>query len=202
MFLVDAGTPGLELERNIGSLDSSFFGGHGELRFTDCRVGPDAVLGEVDQGFRYAQTRLAPARLTHCMRWLGIAQRSQDIAVARVASRQAFGSRLGDLGMVQQHIADTEIELTASRALVREAAAALDAGADAGQLSSITKTFVAEAVWRAVDRSLQVCGALGVSEDLPLGLFLREVRPFRIYDGPSETHRWAIAKRVLHQAQA
>ncbi|MCU1486554.1 MAG: acyl-CoA dehydrogenase [Actinomycetia bacterium] len=201
MFLVDAGTPGLELERNIGSLDSSFFGGHGELRFTECRVGPDAVLGEVDQGFRYAQTRLAPARLTHCMRWLGIAQRSQDIAVARVADRQAFGSRLGDLGMVQQHIADTEIELTASRALVREAAAALDAGADAGQLSSITKTFVAEAVWRAVDRSLQVCGALGVSEDLPLGLFLREVRPFRIYDGPSETHRWAIAKRVLRQAR-
>jgi acyl-CoA dehydrogenase len=201
MFLVDAATPGLDVTRNIRSLDTSFFGGHGELQLERCLVGPDAVLGEVDRGFEYAQTRLAPARLTHCMRWLGIAQRSQDIAVARAADREAFGHKLGELGMVQQLIADTEIELTASRALVREAAAALDAGADANQLSSITKTFVAEAVWHAVDRSLQVCGALGVSEDLPLGLFLREVRPFRIYDGPSETHRWAIAKRVIRQAR-
>jgi acyl-CoA dehydrogenase len=134
------------------------------------------------------------------MRWLGIAQRAQDIAVARASERRAFGGRLGDLGMVQQHIADSEIDLAASRALVRETAWHLDRGHDAGTQSSITKTFVSEAVWRIVDRSVQICGALGVSGDAPLALFMREVRAFRIYYGPSETHRWAIARRALRTA--
>lgn len=197
MFLLDAGTPGMRIVRHITTLDEGFFGGHCEIAFEDVFVGDDAVLGEVDEGFAYAQVRLAPARLTHCMRWLGIAVRSQEIAVARARERELFGSRLGDLGMVQAMIADSEIDLAAARLLIWQSCAELDEGRSAAQSSSIAKTFVAEAVGRVVDRALQVCGSLGVSGDVPLGRFHREVRPFRIYDGPSETHRWAIARRRL-----
>lgn len=197
MFLIDADNPGLKLVRHIDTLDESLYGGHAELVFDDCVVPDDAVLGEVDEGFRYAQVRLGPARITHCMRWLGIARRAQDIAVARAAERRLFGSRLGELGMVQQMIADNEIDIAASRGLIRQACLELDQGSRASQATAIAKTFCAEAIWRVVDRAVQICGSLGISGDVLLGRFLREVRPFRIYDGPSETHRWAIARRVL-----
>jgi acyl-CoA dehydrogenase len=201
MFLVDADNPGMRIVRHIDTLDESFYGGHAELAFDGCVVGAEAVLGEVDEGFRYAQVRLGPARMTHCMRWLGIARRARDIAVDRAVARRLFGSRLADLGMVQQLLADNEIDIAAARGLITRACWELDQGSAAAQASSIAKTFCAEAVWRVVDRSLQICGALGVSGDVPLGRFLREVRPFRIYDGPSETHRWAIARRVVRQRE-
>ncbi len=200
MFLIDADTPGMTITRHIDTLDEGFFGGHCELDFDDVLVSEEAVLGAVDEGFDYAQVRLAPARLTHCMRWLGVARHAQDIAVTRAAERELFGSRLGDLGMVQAMVADSEIDLAASRLLIREACAELDQGRSAAQSSAIAKTFVAEAVGRVVDRSVQICGALGISGDTLLSRYLREVRPFRIYDGSSETHRWAIAKRRLRQA--
>lgn len=200
MFLIDAGTPGMRITRHIDTLDEAFFGGHCELDFHDVFVAEDAVLGAVDQGFEYAQVRLAPARLTHCMRWLGIARHAQEIAVTRAAERELFGSRLGDLGMVQAMIADSEIDIAASRLLIWQACAELDQGRSAAQSSSIAKTFVAEGVGRVVDRSVQICGALGISGDRLLSRYLREVRPFRIYDGSSETHRWAIARRVLRRA--
>jgi acyl-CoA dehydrogenase len=196
MFLVDADNPGLRMVRHIDTLDESLYGGHLELLFDGCVVPDEAVLGEVDQGFRYAQVRLGPARMTHCMRWLGLARRAQDIAVARATEREVFGSRLADLGMVQAMIADNEIDIAASRGLIMQACWELDRGASAAQATSIAKTFTSEAVWRVVDRCLQICGALGVSGDVLLGRFLREVRPFRIYDGPSETHRWSIARRA------
>jgi acyl-CoA dehydrogenase len=197
MFLVDADNPGMKTVRHIETLDESLFGGHIELLFDDCLVSDDAVLGAVDEGFRYAQVRLGPARMTHCMRWLGIARRAQDIAVARAAERRLFGSRLADLGMIQQMIADNEIDIAASRGLITQACWELDEGRSAAQSTAIAKTFCAEAIYRVVDRSLQICGSLGVSGDVLLGRFLREVRPFRIYDGPSETHRWAIARRTV-----
>src|SRR5215208_1647598 len=200
MFLVDAGTSGLSITRHIDTLDEGFFGGHCELELRDVFVADEAVLGAVDRGFEFAQVRLAPARLTHCMRWLGIARHAQEIAVSRAAERELFGSRLGDLGMVQAMVADSEIDISASRLLIWQACAELDQGRSAAQSSSIAKTFVAEAVGRVVDRALQVCGALGVSGDTLLSRYHREVRPFRIYDGPSETHRWAIAKRRLRQS--
>ncbi|MGH4009533.1 MAG: acyl-CoA dehydrogenase family protein [Pseudonocardiaceae bacterium] len=204
MFLVDAGNPGMKVVRHIPTLDDSVFAGHHEVLFDGCVVADDAVLGEVDEGFRYAQVRLGPARMTHCMRWLGIARRAQDIAVGRAAQRQLFGSRLAELGMVQQMIADNEIDIAATRGLVLQACWELDQGRSGSQSTSIAKVFGAEAIWRVVDRSLQICGSLGISGDLPLGRFLREVRPFRIYDGPSETHRWAIARRAVrrHSEQA
>jgi acyl-CoA dehydrogenase len=199
MFLVDGDDLGLRVVRDIDTLDQGLFGGHGEVVFDGCLVGPDAVLGEVDRGFEYAQVRLAPARLTHCMRWLGLARRAHGIAVDWAATRRSFGGLLGDLGMVQQLVADSEIDMAASRALIRHTAAVLDSGARGGTESSMAKTFVAEAVNRVVDRSVQICGALGVSGDVLLSRYLREVRPFRIYDGPSEVHRWAIGRRAISQ---
>lgn len=197
MFLVPGGTKGMDVVRDVGTVDAAFFGGHSVVRFDGCVVPDDAVLGEVDEGFRYAQVRLAPARLTHCMRWLGLAGRAHDIALGHVTEREGFGSRIADLGLAQQHIADSEIDLAASRSLIRETARLLDAGEDAGTASSVAKTFVAEAVGRIVDRSVQLAGGQGVSDELLLSRYWREVRPFRIYDGSSETHRWSIAKRAV-----
>jgi acyl-CoA dehydrogenase len=165
-----------------------FTGGHAEVLLADCRVGDDAVLVEVGEGFKHAQVRLAPARLTHCMRWLGMARRAQDLALDRAASREAFGSNLAGLGMVQERLANSELDLETSRLLVQRCAWALDRGQPARHESSLAKAHVAEAVWRVVDRSVQICGALGVSGDGPLARMLGELRPFRIYDGPTETH--------------
>jgi acyl-CoA dehydrogenase len=196
MFLVGADNPGMKIVRNIATLDEGLFGGHSEVLFDGCEVPDDAVLGEVDRGFEHAQVRLGPARLTHCMRWLGVARRAQDLALDRAGTRSAFGSQLDQLGMVQQLIADSEIDIAAARALMWQACWELDQGRAGAQQTSIAKTFVAEAVHRVVDRAMQICGALGISADTPLSRLYREVRPFRIYDGPSETHRWAIARRA------
>jgi acyl-CoA dehydrogenase len=201
MLLVDAGTPGFEIVRQIPSIDHTFPGGHCEVRFSDCRVPDEALLGEVDRGFEYAQVRLAPARLTHCMRWLGVARRSLDIAAARAIERTAEGKTLGDHQMVQAMLADSAIDLQAARLLIWHAAWQLDRGSPARGESSVAKVFVAEAVDRVIDRAMQICGSLGMSGDLPLGLFYRESRPFRVYDGPSEVHRAAIARRVLRRAR-
>jgi alkylation response protein AidB-like acyl-CoA dehydrogenase len=119
------------------------------------------------------------------------------VAVRHVAGRHAFGSRLADLGMVQQMVADNEIDLAATRALLRQACEELDAGGRASKSTSIAKTFAAEALNRVADRSVQLCGGLGVSRDLPVARIARELRPFRIYDGPSEVHRWSLAKRAV-----
>jgi acyl-CoA dehydrogenase len=197
MFMVDAGAAGMRIERIIDAVDRSFPGGHAEVVFEDCRVGDDAILGERDEGYRYAQVRLAPARLTHCMRWLGIARRALDIALDRASEREAFGSRLGELGMVQQMIADSVMDIETSRMLIWHCAWKLDNGSGARHESSVAKAYVAEAVHRVVDRSMQICGSVGVSGDTPLARYLTEVRPFRIYDGPTETHKWAIARRAL-----
>ena len=197
MFLVDAGNPGWRVERTIDVIDRSFAGGHCEVVFDDCRVGDDAVLGAVGEGFGYAQVRLAPARLTHCMRWLGAARRALDFALDRAAEREAFGQTLGELGMVQERIAESVLDIETSRLLIWRCAWALDRGEPARHESSVAKAHTAEAVCRVVDRSVQICGALGVSGDGPLARLWQETRPFRIYDGPTETHRWAIARRAL-----
>lgn len=197
MFLVDAGTPGFRVVRQIGGLDQLAPGGHCEVVFEGCEVSDDAVLGAVDEGFRYAQLRLAPARLTHCMRWLGVAQRAIEIATAHTTRRPAFGHALAGHQAIQWMIADSAIELHAARMMIWHAAWAIDTGEQARQETSMTKVFVSETVDRVIDRAVQMCGSLGVSDELPLADFYRESRAFRIYDGPSEVHRMAIAQRVL-----
>jgi acyl-CoA dehydrogenase len=202
MFLIDAENPGWRNLRVMDVIDRSFPGGHAEVEFEDCVVDDGAVLGEVGLGFRYAQVRLAPARLTHCMRWLGTARRALDVALDRTATREAFGTLLGDLGMAQQLIAESVIDIETSRALIWRAAWALDTGEPARHETSVAKAHVAEAVNRVVDRAVQLTGGFGVSGEGPLGRYLAEVRPFRIYDGPTETHRWAIARRAIRRRVA
>jgi len=197
MFLVPTDTPGYKFLRNIPTMGGHGFGGHGEIEYTNVRVPDSAVLGEIGEGFAMAQIRLVPARLTHCMRWLGAAQRCLDIGVARAKERDAFGKKLAQQQSIQWMIADSEIELHASRLMVMQAAWKLERGDDIRHESSICKVFVAEAVNRVIDRAIQICGALGFSSDLPLEHFYREARAFRIYDGPSEVHRMVIARNVL-----
>jgi alkylation response protein AidB-like acyl-CoA dehydrogenase len=200
MLLIPADTPGVELTRHVPTSDRGMLGGHCEIAFTEVFVPDDDVLGDVGAGFRHAQIRLGPARLTHVMRWLGATVRAHETALRYVAERRSFGGVLGDLGMVQQLIADSEIDLAATRALLREACAELDAGERASKSTSVAKTFAAEALYRVADRAAQMCGGLGVSADLPVARISRELRAFRIYDGPSEVHRWSLARRALREA--
>ncbi|MGQ0464993.1 MAG: acyl-CoA dehydrogenase family protein [Sporichthyaceae bacterium] len=197
MFLVPAGSPGLHVGRHVPTSDRSMVGGHCDMTFEGLVVPDESVLGAVDEGFAYAQVRLGPARMTHVMRWLGAAGRAHSIAVAYAAERTLFGRPLAEHGMAQQMIADNEIDLAATRALLDVACAALDRGESAGNETSIAKTFGAEAIGRIADRSQQLCGGQGVSADLAVARIARDVRPFRIYDGPSEVHRMAIARRAV-----
>lgn len=199
MFLVDADNPGFRIVRHVPSMDVNFLGGHCEVRFEDCFVPDEAILGEVGKGFQYAQVRLAPARLTHCMRWLGVAQRSMEIAARYANERESFGQKLGQHQMVGAMLADCAMEIHAARLMIWHAAWILDNGGQARTETSMAKVYIAEVVDRVVDRALQICGAKGVSEDLPLSLFYRSVRAFRIYDGPSEVHRMVIARQLLKQ---
>jgi len=199
MFLVPTDTPGYRFVRSVPTMGGHGLGGHCEIAFDAMRVPDSAVLGKLGDGFRMAQVRLGPARLTHCMRWIGLAQRSLDIAVARAKERDAFGRKLAEHQSIQWMIADSEIDLHASRLMVMEAAWKHEQGSEIRHESSICKVFVAEAVNRVIDRAVQVCGGLGISTDLPLEHFYREVRAFRIYDGPSEVHRMVIARNVLRR---
>ena len=199
MFLVDAGTPGLTIGRHVPTMDRSMLGGHCDVHLDGVEVLDGAVLGEVDQGFAYAQVRLGPARMTHVMRWLGAARRAHECALEYAADRPAFGTRLGELGMVQRMLAENEIDLRATRALLMEACRELDDGARASEATSVAKAFAGEALYRVADRAVQVCGGLGVTADLPAARVLRELRPFRVYDGPTEVHLWSIARRALRR---
>jgi acyl-CoA dehydrogenase len=199
MFLVPTDTPGYRFVRNVPVMGGHFMDGHGEVDFDHVRVPDSAVIGRPGDGFRLAMARLGPARLTHCMRWLGIAQRAIDIAISYAKERIAFGKTLAEHQSIQWMLADSEIELHASRLMVLHAGWAHEQGSEIRHESSICKTFVAEAVNRIIDRAVQICGALGVSGDTPLEEFYREARAFRIYDGPSEVHRMVIARNVLRR---
>jgi acyl-CoA dehydrogenase len=201
MFLVDADNPGWQVGGRMRTIDAGTVGGHCQVRLRDLFVSDDAVLGEPGRGFRYAQVRLVPARLTHCMRWLGAAQRAHDVALRHVAGRELFGAPLGTLGMAQQLIADNEIELAASRALLWQTVAQVAQGAKGTEESSRAKVFISETTGRIVDRAVQLAGGSGVTEESVIGRIYADIRAFRIYDGPSEAHRAAIARRALARVQ-
>jgi acyl-CoA dehydrogenase len=197
MFFVDPDAPGFELVRVLDTIDAISPGGHAVVDFNNVRVGRDRVLGAVGQGFRYAQVRLAPARLTHCMRWLGAARRAHDVAVAYARERRAFGKPIGEHEGVGFMLADNEMEMHACRLAVWHAAWLLDQGEEARTETSRSKVFCSEALSRVVDRSLQVLGGLGITNDTVVMRIYKEIRPFRIYDGPSEVHRWALARQIM-----
>jgi acyl-CoA dehydrogenase len=196
MFLADMDQPRIVIERQIDAMDSCFTGGHGVVRFDGLRVPATDVLGELGQGFRYAQVRLAPARLTHCMRWLGQARRAHDAASAYAKQRHAFGQPLVEHEGVGFMLADNEMDLHVSRLAIWHCAWVLDQGGKGRHESSVAKVLCSEAEWRVVDRSVQILGAAGVSRESIVSRIFTDMRAFRIYDGPSEVHRWSIAKTI------
>ena len=200
MFLVDLPNPAIRIERILDTIDSSMPGGHAVVAIEDLRVTDDQVLGEVDEGFRYAQIRLAPARLSHCMRWHGAATRAQEIATAYAVKREAFGKLLIDHEGVGFLLAENLIELQQASLMIDWCAAALDAGHSGTHESSVAKVAVSEALYRVADRCVQVLGGTGVTGDTIVEQVLRETRAFRIYDGPTEVHKWSIAKGIKRAA--
>jgi len=197
MFLADMEQPGITLERSMEAMDRCFTGGHGVLRFENLHVPAGDVLGEIGRGFRYAQVRLSPARLTHCMRWLGQARRAHDIAVDYARRRQAFGKPLAEHEGVGFMLADNDMDLQTARLHIWHTAWLLDRGDRVNYESSRAKVVCSEAEWRVVDRCVQILGGQGVTGETAVMRIFTDMRAFRIYDGPSETHRWSMAKKIV-----
>ena len=196
MFLSDMDREGIEIVRNLDAMDRCFSGGHGVVRFTNVRIPATDVLGEIGKGFRYAQVRLAPARLTHCMRWLGQARRAHEIALDYVRRREAFGKPLVEHEGVGFQIADNDMDLMTARLHIWHTAWLLDKGERGAFESSRAKVVCSEAEWRVVDRSVQIMGGMGVTNETAVMRIFTDMRAFRVYDGPSEVHRWSMAKKI------
>lgn len=201
IFVLPADTSGVEVVRDIPHLGSPVTGVepvdvHSEIRFRDVHVGPDALLGSRGAGFRLAQVRLGAARIQHCMRWIGLAEKALELMSKRATQRYAHGSRLIEKSTIQRYIAHAATHIHLSRLLVQDAARSIDAyGAeDSRHLIAMAKVFVARALCDIVDNAIQVHGALGVSDDLPLQRMYRYARLTRIFDGPDEVHEMTIAK--------
>ena len=200
LFLTDLPDPSVRIERVLDTIDSSMPGGHSVVALDDLRVPHDQVLGQPGEGFKLAQVRLAPARLTHCMRWLGACTRAQEIAVAYAIRRQAFGKALIDHEGVGFMLAENMIDLKQAELMIDWCADVLDTGALGTVESSMAKVSVSEALMRVADRCVQVMGGTGVSGDTIVEQVFREVRAFRIYDGPTEVHKWSLAKTIKRNA--
>jgi len=198
MFLVDPDQQGVEIVRNIPHLQDSMIPmTHGELIFDGVRVPEENILGEVNQGFTLAQRRLGPARLTHCMRYSGMATRALDVAKAYVSEREAFGDPLSEKQALRHDIADAEMWLHAVRTMVRHAAGQIAAGEQARVEAAMCKVYAANVCQETIDTALQMCGGHGIGRDLPIADFYENVRAFRIVDGPDEVHRRTIARAAL-----
>lgn len=204
-IIVPMDAPGLELVRNIPVMGEggSDYASHAELRFTGVRVPVTNRIGAEGQGFALAQERLGPGRIHHCMRWLGIAERAFRLMVARAATRElAPGEPLGRQQVVQHWIAECRAEMDAARLLVLDVAHRIERdGAHAARDGiSLIKFHVAGVLQRVLDRAIQVHGALGMTDDTPLAYWFRHERGARIYDGPDEVHKSAVARRILEAA--
>jgi acyl-CoA dehydrogenase len=196
MFLVDLPDPAIRLERVLDTIDGSMPGGHSVLTIENLRVSADQILGEVDEGFKYAQIRLSPARLSHCMRWHGAATRAQEIATDYACRRHAFGKPLIDHEGVGFQLADNMIDLKQAELMIDWCADVLDSGSLGTTESSMTKAAVSETLFRVADRCVQIMGGTGVTQDTMVEQLFRELRAFRIYDGPTEVHKWSLAKKI------
>ena len=199
MFLVDLPDPAIRIERVLDTIDSSMPGGHAVIAINNLRVPADQMLGASGEGFKYAQVRLSPARLSHCMRWLGGCIRAQEIASAYACKRQAFGKPLIDHEGVGFMLAENIIDLRQCELMIDWAAGVLDTGSLGTVESSMAKVAVSEALMRVADKCVQVMGGTGVSGDTIVEQIFREVRAFRIYDGPTEVHKWSLANKIKRE---
>jgi acyl-CoA dehydrogenase len=202
LFLVDLPDPAIRIERVLDTIDSSMPGGHSVVSIEGLRIPADQMLGNAGEGFQYAQVRLSPARLSHCMRWLGACTRANEIATDYANRRLAFGKTLIDHEGVGFMLADNLIDLKQAELMIDWCADVLDTGALGTAESSMAKVAVSEALMRVADRCVQAMGGNGVSGDTIVEQVFREVRAFRIYDGPTEVHKWSLAKKIKRDWKA
>jgi acyl-CoA dehydrogenase len=202
MFLIDLPNPAIRIDHIPNTIDNSMPGGHATLTIENLRVPPDQMLGKAGEGFKYAQIRLAPARLSHCMRWLGACIRAQEIATDYANRRHAFGKPLIDHEGVGFMLAENLIELQQCELMIDWCASVLDAGSQGTAESSMAKVAVSEALQRIADRCVQVMGGTGVTDATIVEQVYREIRAFRIYDGPTEVHKWSLAKKIKREWKA
>jgi acyl-CoA dehydrogenase len=194
-FIVDIPSEGWEVVRDVETMS----GGHNhcEIRIKGLRVPKENILGGRGQGHLLGQYRLGPARLAHCMRWIGQAETALNMTIERALNRYAHGSLLAEKQGIQWMIADGTMELYQCKLMVLHAAYRIDAGLDFKSEVSMAKHFVANALNRIIDRAIQVHGALGYSMDTPLARMATQARWARFADGADEVHQWRIAQRAI-----
>lgn len=196
MFVVELPDPAIRIDEVRNTIDTSMPGGHATITIDNLRVPADQMLGEAGEGFKYAQIRLSPARLSHCMRWLGACIRSHEIATEYACRRHAFGKQLIEHEGVGFMLAENMIELKQAELMIDWCAGVLDSGSLGTVESSMAKVAVSEGLQRIADRCVQVMGGTGVSDRTIVEQVFREIRAFRIYDGPTEVHKWSLAKKI------
>ncbi|MCC7076336.1 MAG: acyl-CoA dehydrogenase family protein [Acidimicrobiia bacterium] len=199
-FIVETSNPGWHVVRDIESMAGSH--NHCEIRLEDVRVPAEAMLGGRGEGHKLGQVRLGPARLAHCMRWIGQTETALDMLVDRAQERFSHGSVLADKQGIQWMMADSALELYAAKLMVLHAAYKVEHGLDFRQEVSMAKHHVANTLWRVIDRAIQVHGALGYSRDTPLAGMLLQARWSRFADGADEVHQMRIAKNVIKAYEA
>jgi acyl-CoA dehydrogenase len=198
-FLFDRDQPGWRIVRRIPIMGPEEHGGHGELEFDGLEIPDENRLMNVGDGLKYTQIRLGPARLTHCMRWLGLARRAMAIAADYVEQRSSHGIKLADRESVQWLLGDAAMQIEIGRLLVMRAADKLDRGDYARKEVSMAKVAVADVLHHAVDMAIQLNGARGYSKDTPLEWMYRYARQARLVDGASEVHKMVLAKFFMKE---
>ena len=196
-FLFDRDDPGWELVRRVGIMGPEEHGGHCELRFDGLEIPDEHRVMEIGEGLKFAQIRLGIARLTHCMRWLGLAKRALEVATDYVSEREAFGTKLSDRESVQWLLGEAAMEIQVGRLLTMHAAWKLEQGDFARKEVSMAKVAVADTLHKAADTAIQLCGARGYSKDTPLEWIYRYARQARLVDGASEVHKMVLSKNLF-----
>jgi len=199
MFLVDLPDPAIRIDHVPNTIDSSMPGGHADVTIDNLRIPAGQMLGNAGDGFKYAQVRLSPARLSHCMRWLGACMRAHEIATDYACRREAFGKVLIEHEGVGFKLADNRILIKQCELMIDWCAGVLDSGSLGTVESSMAKASVSESLMTIADNCVQVMGGYGVTDKTIVEQVFREVRAFRIYDGPTEVHKWSLAKRIKRE---
>jgi acyl-CoA dehydrogenase len=200
-FLFHRSQPGWRIERRIPIMGPEEHGGHCELSFDALEIPRENLLMEEGDGLKVTQIRLGTARLTHCMRWLGLAKRALEIATAYVQQREGFGVRLSERESVQTMLADAALQIEIGRLLVMKAAWTLDQGDYSRKEVSMAKVVVADLLHQAIDTAIQLNGARGYSKDTPLEWMYRYARQARLVDGASEVHKMVLSRYVMREGQ-
>ena len=200
-FLFQKDQPGWEIVRKVPIMGPEEHGGHCELRFDGLEIAEENVLMKIGDGLRATQIRLGPARLTHCMRWLGMAERAMSIAADYAKERESFGTTLAEHEGVQWMLGEAAMEIHTGRLLTMYAAWKLDQGDRARKELSMAKVQVSELLNSVVNTCIQICGARGYSQDTLLEWMYRYARQAKLVDGASEVHKMVMARFFLEEGR-